>query len=95
MPKILYLATNDWFFASHFLPTAKAAQECGLEVKLLPPVVGIIIARALEAQLYLLPCDCVANPARLSGTFSYPRRNSENCEADTSRTTRYRTLPRA
>ncbi len=32
MPKILYLATNDWFFASHFLPAAKAAQDSGLEV---------------------------------------------------------------
>lgn len=30
--KILYLATEDWFFASHFLPMARAAQEAGLEV---------------------------------------------------------------
>lgn len=32
MPKILYLVTEDWFFASHFLPMASAAQECGFEV---------------------------------------------------------------
>jgi glycosyltransferase involved in cell wall biosynthesis len=32
MPKILYLVTEDWFFASHFLPMAQAARECGLEV---------------------------------------------------------------
>ena len=29
---ILYLVTEDWFFASHFLPTAQAARDCGLEV---------------------------------------------------------------
>jgi glycosyltransferase involved in cell wall biosynthesis len=32
MPKILYLVTEDWFFASHFLPMAQAARECGFEV---------------------------------------------------------------
>jgi len=32
MPKILYLVTEDWFFASHFLPMARAAQDCGFEV---------------------------------------------------------------
>ncbi len=32
MPKILYLVTEDWFFVSHFLPMAQAAQECGFEV---------------------------------------------------------------
>lgn len=32
MMKILYLVTEDWFFASHFLPMARAAQEAGLEV---------------------------------------------------------------
>ncbi|HEY1979193.1 MAG TPA: glycosyltransferase family 4 protein [Xanthobacteraceae bacterium] len=32
MTKILYLATEDWFFASHFLPFARAARDCGLEV---------------------------------------------------------------
>ena len=32
MPKILFLATEDWFFASHFLPFVKAARDCSLEV---------------------------------------------------------------
>jgi glycosyltransferase involved in cell wall biosynthesis len=32
MPKLLYLVTEDWFFVSHFLPMAQAAQECGFEV---------------------------------------------------------------
>lgn len=32
MPKILYLATEDWFFASHFMPMARTARELGLEV---------------------------------------------------------------
>jgi len=32
MPKILYLVTEDWFFVSHFLPMARAAQDCGFKV---------------------------------------------------------------
>jgi glycosyltransferase involved in cell wall biosynthesis len=32
MPKILYLVTEDWFFASHFLPMAQTARDCGLQV---------------------------------------------------------------
>jgi len=32
MAKILYLVTEDWFFASHFLPMARAAREAGFEV---------------------------------------------------------------
>jgi glycosyltransferase involved in cell wall biosynthesis len=32
MTKILYLVTEDWFFASHFLPMARAARDAGLEV---------------------------------------------------------------
>jgi glycosyltransferase involved in cell wall biosynthesis len=32
MTKILYLVTEDWFFASHFLPMARAAQDVGCEV---------------------------------------------------------------
>lgn len=30
--KILYVVTEDWFFASHFLPMARAANSLGLEV---------------------------------------------------------------
>lgn len=29
--KILFVVTEDWFFASHFLPMARAARELGLE----------------------------------------------------------------
>ena len=32
MPKILFLVTEDWFFASHFLPMAQAARDCGYQV---------------------------------------------------------------
>jgi glycosyltransferase involved in cell wall biosynthesis len=32
MPKILYLASEDWFFVSHFLPAAVAARDCCLDV---------------------------------------------------------------
>src|SRR5262245_22199413 len=32
MRKILYLITEDWFFASHFLPMARAARAAGFEV---------------------------------------------------------------
>lgn len=30
--KLLYVATEDWFFASHFLPMARAAREMGFSV---------------------------------------------------------------
>jgi glycosyltransferase involved in cell wall biosynthesis len=32
MSKILYLATEDWFFASHFIPMARTARDLGFEV---------------------------------------------------------------
>jgi glycosyltransferase involved in cell wall biosynthesis len=32
MTKILYLATEDWFFASHFLPMARTARRLGFDV---------------------------------------------------------------
>jgi len=32
MPKILYVATEDWFFVSHFMPVAQVARECGFEI---------------------------------------------------------------
>lgn len=31
-PKLLFVATEDWFFASHFLPMARAAREMDLDV---------------------------------------------------------------
>jgi glycosyltransferase involved in cell wall biosynthesis len=32
MPKVLFFVTEDWFFASHFLPMASAARAQGLEL---------------------------------------------------------------
>ena len=32
MAKILYLVTEDWFFASHFMPMARTARELGFDV---------------------------------------------------------------
>jgi glycosyltransferase involved in cell wall biosynthesis len=32
MPKILYLVTEDWFFASHFMPMARTARDMGFDV---------------------------------------------------------------
>lgn len=34
-PKLLFVATEDWFFASHFLPMARAAREMGLDVAII------------------------------------------------------------
>src|SRR6478752_6930874 len=31
-PKLVFVVTEDWFFASHFLPMARAARELGLDV---------------------------------------------------------------
>ncbi len=31
-PRILFVATEDWFFCSHFLPMARAARDAGFEV---------------------------------------------------------------
>ena len=31
-PHLLYVVTEDWFFASHFLPMARAAREMGFDV---------------------------------------------------------------
>ena len=32
MPKLLFVVTEDWFFVSHFLPMARAAQAAGFDV---------------------------------------------------------------
>ena len=36
--KLVFVVTEDWFFASHFLPMAKAAQEIGLDVAVITRV---------------------------------------------------------
>lgn len=35
MPKLLYFISEDWFFCSHFMDRAKAAQQAGFEVVVL------------------------------------------------------------
>lgn len=32
MPKLLFVVTEDWFFVSHFMPMARAAQAAGFDV---------------------------------------------------------------
>lgn len=36
--KLVFIVTEDWFFASHFLPMARAARELGLEVAVITRV---------------------------------------------------------
>ncbi|ALN73833.1 glycosyltransferase family 4 protein [Aureimonas sp. AU20] len=40
MPKLLFVVTEDWFFASHFLPMARVGVEMGWEV--------VVVARVRE-----------------------------------------------
>ncbi|MET0259123.1 MAG: glycosyltransferase family 4 protein [Methylobacterium sp.] len=42
MPKLAFVVTEDWFFASHFLPMARAAVAMGLEV--------VVIARIRDHE---------------------------------------------
>lgn len=61
MSKILYLVTEDWFFASHFLPFVKAAQGCGLET-----VVAARVDRHRDV-LEAAGCRVVALPIQRRG----------------------------
>src|SRR5215212_403096 len=36
--RLAFIVTEDWFFASHFLPMARAAREMGLEVAVIARV---------------------------------------------------------
>ena len=38
--RLMFIVTEDWFFASHYLPMARAARELGLDV--------IVVARVRE-----------------------------------------------
>jgi glycosyltransferase involved in cell wall biosynthesis len=58
MAKILFLATEDWFFASHFLPLVKAARDCALDV---------IVASRVDRHRNILEdsgCRVIALPIR-------------------------------
>lgn len=74
-PLLAFLITEDWFFASHFLPMARAAREMGLDVVIITRVRAHSVvleatgARviALEAERKSLnPLAVVANVARLT-----------------------------
>ena len=39
-PRLVYLVTEDWYFLSHRLPMAKAAQQAGYEVHVLTNLTG-------------------------------------------------------
>jgi glycosyltransferase involved in cell wall biosynthesis len=54
MPKILYFATEDWFFASHFLPMARAAREAGFDVVVATRLSGKA-QRIIDEGIRLLP----------------------------------------
>lgn len=74
-PLLAFLITEDWFFASHFLPMARAAREMGLDVVVIArvrehrPVLEATGARviSLEAERKSLnPFAVLANVARLA-----------------------------
>jgi glycosyltransferase involved in cell wall biosynthesis len=54
MPKILYFATEDWFFASHFLPMARAAREAGFDVVVATRLSGKA-QRIIDEGIRLIP----------------------------------------
>jgi glycosyltransferase involved in cell wall biosynthesis len=54
MPRILYFVTEDWFFASHFLPMARAAREAGIEV-VVATREGAKAQRIIDEGIRLLP----------------------------------------
>jgi glycosyltransferase involved in cell wall biosynthesis len=56
MSKILYFITEDWFFASHFLPMARAARAAGAEV-VVAARVGRHAGELAEAGLRVIPLD--------------------------------------
>jgi len=74
-PLLAFLITEDWFFASHFLPMARAAREMGLDVIIITRVrehraaleaTGARVI-ALEAERRSLnPLAVLANVARLT-----------------------------
>lgn len=74
-PLLAFLITEDWFFASHFLPMARAAREMGLDVVIITRVrehQGVLEATgarviALEAERKSLnPFAVLANVARVA-----------------------------
>src|SRR3712207_5346599 len=46
--RLLYIATEDWFFRSHMMPMARAAMRAGFHVTLAARLAGAASAIALE-----------------------------------------------
>ena len=68
-PLVTYVVTEDWFFASHFLPMARAAQDAGFDVSVMARVGAH--RELLEAEgVRVLPLDADRRsfaPLRLLG----------------------------
>lgn len=60
--KLLFVATEDWFFASHFLPMARAAGEMGLDVA--------VIARERSHRRVIEATGARLIPSKRSGARS-------------------------
>ena len=75
-PKLLYIITEDWFFASHFLPMARAARRAGFDISVMCRVRQH--RAALESEgLRLLPLDSERrslNPFQLVATIAAARK---------------------
>ena len=88
MPKLLFVVTEDWFFASHFLPMARAARECGFETVVVARVrdhaqaIGETGARVvpLEAERKSInPVQAATAAARLAEILRHERPDIVHC----------------
>lgn len=89
-PKVLFVVTEDWFFASHFLPMARAARELGLEVRVVCRIRGHAAAIAatgavpiaLEAERRSLnPLAAISVVRRLAQVMRAERPDIVHCIA--------------
>ncbi len=81
-PRLLFVATEDWFFCSHFLPLARAARAMGLEVVVATRVnrhrerleaEGIRVVPFNAERGSLSPVEVMRGVARLSALFRAER----------------------
>ncbi|WP_427026029.1 glycosyltransferase family 4 protein [Aureimonas ureilytica] len=88
MPKLLFVVTEDWFFASHFLPMARVGVELGLEVVVVARVrdhAGVIEATgarvvALEAERRSVnPLHATATVRKLAAILRRERPDIVHC----------------
>ena len=73
---VLFLVTEDWFFASHFLPMARAAREMGLSVTVVARVrAHREVIEATGARVVALEADRRSmNPLAILRTVAAMRR---------------------